>query len=71
MERKVTLSKAEIFVVIAMRLVRRISLRIWKIKAARVLVMCLLVIAFVQYVVFPIFGWWDGVVARLNNVIWG
>ena len=66
-----TLSKAEISVVIAMRLVQWVVLRLWRIKAARVLVMCLLAFAFVRYIVFPIFGWWDGVVANLNNLIWG
>lgn len=71
MERKVTLSKSEIFVVIVMRIIRHISLRLWRIKAVRVLVMCLFVLAFIRFIIFPIFGWWDGVVANLNNLIWG
>lgn len=71
MENRIALSKSEIFVVIVMRIIRHISLRIWRIKAVRVLGMCLLVIAFVRFVIFPIFEWWDGVVANLNNLIWG
>lgn len=66
-----TLSKSEIFVVIVMRIIRHISLRLWRIKAVRVLVMCLFVLAFIRFIIFPIFGWWDGVVANLNNLIWG
>lgn len=26
---------------------------------------------FVKAVLFPLFGWWDGVVHFLNGVIWG
>lgn len=71
MERKVTLSKSEIFIVIVMRIIRRVSLRLWRIKAVRVLGMCLFVLAFIRFIIFPIFEWWDGVVANLNNLIWG
>ena len=26
---------------------------------------------FIKVVLFPLFGWWDGVVHFLNEVIWG
>ena len=54
-----TLSKSEIFVVIVMKIIRRVSLWLWRIKAVRVLVMCLLVLSFIRFIIFPIFEWWD------------